>query len=121
MIQTGDAKSSSQTEFDRTFQGYHDQTSPLRPLVNQLRLVNEILAEGRKYIFGETEGRDFWNGPKTTRLLQVMRQQKELVRDLTQIRSRVNASMSEQDANDGGKAVSRHANGPTTRKGRYNN
>jgi hypothetical protein len=50
-----------------------------------------------------------------------MRQQKELVRDLTQIRSRVNASMSEQDANDGGKAVSRHANGPTTRKGRYNN
>jgi hypothetical protein len=100
---------------------YHDQTSPLRPLVNQLRLVNEILAEGRKYIFGETEGRDFWNGPKTTRLLQVMRQQKELVRDLTQIRSRVNPSMSEQDANDGGKAVSRHANGPTTRKGRYNN
>ena len=68
----------------------HDISNPLRLIGEQVTALRHILRTGRKYIFGNADGRNFWNSPKTKMFLATQKQYKDFVVAFTIMRQQLN-------------------------------
>ena len=68
----------------------HDISNPLRLIGEQVFILRDVLRKGRKFIFGDADGRNFWNSPKTKVFLATQKQYKDLVFAFSVMRQQLN-------------------------------